>query len=62
MKAILDQDTCTGCTLCTQTCSEVFEMEGDKAVVKADPVPEEYQDSCRDAAQGCPVDAITIEE
>lgn len=62
MKAIIDQDTCTGCTLCTQTCPEVFKMENDTAIVTADPVPSESEDTCRQAADDCPVDAINIEE
>jgi ferredoxin len=62
MKAIVDQETCTGCTLCTQTCPEVFKMEDDKAVVCADPVPTDSEETCRQAADDCPVDAISIEE
>ncbi len=29
MKAIVNQDECTGCELCVQTCPEVFEMADD---------------------------------
>jgi len=63
MKAIVDTDTCTGCGLCEETCPEVFEM-GDEnvAVVKVAEVPPDVEDSCREAADGCPVDAISIEE
>ena len=32
MKAEVDQDECTGCELCIDTCPEVFEMVGDLAV------------------------------
>lgn len=62
MKAIIDQDTCTGCSLCESTCPEVFKMEGDKVVVVVDAVPESAADSCKQAAQDCPVEAIKIEE
>jgi ferredoxin len=60
MKAIVDQDLCTGCGLCADTCPAVFEMSGATAIFKADPVPAEAQ-TCREAMDGCPVEAISIE-
>ena len=62
MHAIVNADTCTGCGLCVDICPEVFELEGDVAVVKADPVPEGSEDSCQEATESCPVEAIEIEE
>jgi ferredoxin len=64
MKARVDPDTCTGCGACVDTCPEVFELpEGsDVARVKVDPVPPEAEAPCREAAEGCPVEAISIEE
>lgn len=61
MRAIIDPEKCIGCTLCTQVCPEVFKMEGDKAVVYADPVPQASEDSCREASAQCPVEAIVVE-
>jgi ferredoxin len=61
MKASIDNDACTGCGLCVETCPEVFEMGDDVAKVKADPVPEGAQDSARQAADDCPSEAIKIE-
>jgi ferredoxin len=61
MKAIIDADLCSGCELCTQTCPEVFEMQGDVAIVKVDPVPDELEDSVQEAADDCPVEAISID-
>lgn len=61
MKARVDADECTGCELCTQTCPEVFEMEDDVAVVKCDTVPEDAEENCRQAAEECPVECITVE-
>ena len=58
----MDQDTCIGCALCAQICPEVFMMEGDKAVVFVAIVPKEVEDTCKEAADECPVTAITIEE
>jgi ferredoxin len=62
MKAIVDEETCIGCGLCAETCPEVFEMDDDKARSKVDEVPAGVADSCREAAENCPVEAITIEE
>lgn len=63
MKATVDADACTGCGLCIDACPEVFEM-GDEgvAVVKVAEVSPDDEDSCKEAADGCPVEAIQIEE
>ena len=61
MKAVVDKDLCTGCELCTQTCPDVFEMEGDTASVKADAIPSGSEDCARQAAEECPVEAIKLE-
>ncbi|MGR3318378.1 MAG: ferredoxin [Candidatus Anammoxibacter sp.] len=60
MVAKVDGDACTGCEMCTQTCPEVFEMDGDKSVTKGDAVPEDAEESCKQAAEECPVEAITV--
>jgi ferredoxin len=60
MKAEVDQNTCTGCGLCVDTCPEVFEMAGDTATVKVDPVPPTAENACLDAKEDCPVEAISI--
>lgn len=62
MKATVDPDLCIGCAVCEAICDTVFEMDGDVAVVKTDPVPPDAEDSCREAADACPVDAIAITE
>jgi len=61
MKATVDPDLCIGCGKCEEICPEVFELDDDLAVVKADPVPAEAADACREAAEECPVEAISIE-
>lgn len=61
MKATVDKDTCTGCSLCVDTCPDVFEM-GDDGLAKAktDSVPAAAVASCKEAADSCPVSAIKV--
>lgn len=62
MKAKVDEELCTGCELCTETCPEVFEMQGDVSQVKVDEIPEDSEECAQTAADECPVEAIEIEE
>ena len=50
MRATVDKSLCMGCGLCPDICPEVFEMDGDQAVTKADKVPTGAEDACREAA------------
>jgi len=61
MKATVDENLCTGCGLCADTCSAVFEMKDDKAVVKGNSVPDDAVDCANEAASNCPVEAIKVE-
>lgn len=62
MKAFVDEK-CIGCGLCPQICPDVFELnDTGVAVVKVDTVPPEAEESCREAASSCPVEAISIQE
>lgn len=60
MRASVDSDICIGCTLCTQSCSLVFKMEGERAVTVNDPVPEGSHECAQRAAEECPVQAIAL--
>ena len=61
MKAVIDKDLCTGCGLCEDTCPEVFEIKDGMATTKVTNVPENLSESCKQAAEDCPVEAITCE-
>ncbi len=62
MKTTVDADTCTGCELCVDICPEVFEMGDEVAEVIGEEVPATSTDTCREAAEKCPVEAISIDE
>ncbi len=61
MKVSVNEELCVGCGLCANTCPEVFEMQGDKAIVKGDVVPAEAEESCKQTKDDCPVEAIIME-
>ena len=62
MKAVVDQDTCTGCELCVNSCPDIFEMQDNGlAKEKVDSVPSDSEDCAKEAAESCPVEAISIE-
>jgi ferredoxin len=62
MKAIVDEDLCIGCELCADTCPEIFRMMDDGlSHVIADPIPAEQYDCVQEAAEVCPVAAISTE-
>ncbi len=60
MIAIVDEELCTGCGLCVDTCPDVFELLDDLAKVIIEPVPSEAEQVCREAAEDCPVEAISL--
>nr|MBC8228021.1 ferredoxin [bacterium] len=60
MKVTIDEDACTSCGLCEDTCPDVFELGDEIAEVKVDVVPEELEDDCKQAAEECPTEAIII--
>lgn len=61
MKTKVDAELCTGCGLCADMCPDVFEMKDDKAAVTSNPVPADSEDCCKEAAESCPVEAISVE-
>ena len=61
MRVTVNEEECIGCGLCAETCPEVFELKDDKALAKMEEVPEDLVESCREAAEECPVEAIQAE-
>ena len=61
MKASVNED-CIGCGLCEGPCPDVFSI-GDDGVAHAveGDVPEDAEDAAQEAADNCPVSAITVE-
>ncbi|HHT78960.1 MAG TPA: ferredoxin [Actinobacteria bacterium] len=63
MEVRIDEDLCTGCGLCEETCPDIFKMNEDKdiaEVVKTD--HDEYDEECiQEAVESCPSEAITTE-
>lgn len=63
MKVKIDESTCTGCGVCSDSCPEVFKLGDDNiAKVIVDEVPAGKEDAVREAAGNCPVTCITVEE
>jgi len=60
-KVWIDEDACTGCGLCEDTCPEVFEIN-DVAVVKEDADFGNHEEEIKQAVEECPSEAIHCEE
>jgi ferredoxin len=62
MRVRIVEDLCSACEMCVDACPGVFELdEHDEAQVKVDPVPPEFEEACREAAEPCPSEAFIIE-
>lgn len=60
MKASVNRDTCIGCGLCAGICPEVFAMDDDLIAVVTTQPSESTESGAKEAAESCPVDAITL--
>lgn len=60
MEVRIDEDLCTGCGLCEETCPDIFKLNEDKdiaEVIKTD--YNEYDEECiQEAVESCPSEAI----
>lgn len=53
-------DDCSACGICEDICPEVFELGDEIAEVKQNPVPAEFEEKVREAAEECPTESIEI--
>ena len=62
-KAKVNKDLCISCGACVGMVPDVFEFgDDDKAEVVAKEISEDLTDDVKDAAEGCPTDAIEVSE
>ena len=57
----IDEDTCTGCGVCEESCPEVFEVD-EVAMIKEDADFNEFEEEIKEAVEECPTEAIQYEE
>jgi ferredoxin len=56
-KVEINAEECIGCGACVAACADVYDMEGDKAVVKE---AETEKECANEGADGCPVNCIKV--
>lgn len=61
MKAKVNEN-CIGCGLCNSICPQVFTMTDEGVATAGSDISEEQEESVRETADSCPVDAIEVEE
>ncbi len=63
MEVRIDEELCTGCGLCEETCPDIFKVDEDKdvaVVIKTD--YDDYDEECiQEAVESCPSEAISAE-
>ena len=60
MKPVVDKDMCVGCGLCAGVAPEVFIMEDDGKAGVAPNACDCNEDAAKEAAESCPVNAISL--
>ena len=58
-KVEVDKEKCIGCGACTAVAPDVFEFDDDGLAKATNNV---INDDVKNAAEGCPTEAITVEE
>ncbi len=59
MNAVVHEG-CIGCGLCTSTCPAVFHLVD--GIAQGGSVPENQENAVREAAEGCPVSVIDMDD
>ncbi|MBC8366828.1 ferredoxin [bacterium] len=62
IKKVWIDEGCTVCNLCEDTAPEVFEVTDDSCLVREGVNFNDHEDEIREAAEGCPVEIIMIED
>lgn len=63
MKVKVEKEACIGCGACQAICDTVFEIGDDGyATTKIEEINDEVKEEVLDAANGCPTEAIKVEE
>ena len=56
----VDKEKCIGCGLCIEICDEIFYLDEQGKSVARDVDPKDVPACVKDAAEQCPVKAITL--
>jgi len=59
MRIEIDRDECTGCGNCEDIAPDVFQLDDEGVSTVVDPAGAD-DDTIREAAESCPVDAIIL--
>lgn len=63
MEVKIDEELCTGCGLCEETCPDIFKLNEDQdiaEIIKND--YDDYDEECiQEAVESCPTEAISSE-
>ncbi len=62
MKAVVDRNGCIGCGLCAELCPEVFEILDDGLAEATTQPTRSNIHKAHEAAEGCPVQVIKVED
>ncbi len=62
-KIVVDHDKCTGLGICESIAPDVFEVDDDGSLLLLEEEPaENRRDELREAVDGCPTGALSIED
>jgi ferredoxin len=62
MKVVVNKMSCEAHGVCVRLCPELFVLGDTEVELKSELVPEELEEKARAAVNGCPRQALSIEE